>query len=135
LLAAHVRALVPDNLKSGVKRALYRQVAKADLIVIEDFGIAPLADETVRDSRWRSSRTATTGARPSFPASYLWIDGTPTSAIAPSPTPCSIGSRITAIASCSRATRKHRGSALKSASPTTHAAAHLFEFPGLGFIP
>ena len=108
MLSAHVRALVPDNLKSGVKRALYRQVAKADLIVIEDFGIAPLADETVRDSRWRSSRTATT--------------------------PCSIGSCITAIASCSRATRKHRGSALKSASPTTHAAAHLFEFPGLGFI-
>src|SRR5439155_18568528 len=67
-LGAHVWALVSDNLKSGVKRALYRQLAKADLIVIEDFGIAPLADETVRDSRWRSSRTATTGARPSIPA-------------------------------------------------------------------
>src|SRR5439155_18029200 len=55
---------------SGLRRALwlYRQLAKADLIVIEDFGIAPLADETVRDSRWRSSRTATTRARPSFPA-------------------------------------------------------------------
>jgi DNA replication protein DnaC len=31
------------------RSALYRQLAKADLIVIDDFGIAPLADETVRD--------------------------------------------------------------------------------------
>jgi DNA replication protein DnaC len=31
------------------RSALYRQLAKADLIVIDDFGIAPLADESVRD--------------------------------------------------------------------------------------
>jgi DNA replication protein DnaC len=31
------------------RSALYRQLAKADLIVIDDFGLAPLADETVRD--------------------------------------------------------------------------------------
>jgi DNA replication protein DnaC len=31
------------------RSAFYRQLAKADLIVIDDFGIAPLADETVRD--------------------------------------------------------------------------------------
>lgn len=31
------------------RSALYRQLAKADLIAIDDFGIAPLADETVRD--------------------------------------------------------------------------------------
>ena len=31
------------------RSALYRQLAKADLIVIDDFGIAPLTDETVRD--------------------------------------------------------------------------------------
>lgn len=31
------------------RSALYRQLAKADLIVIDDFGVAPLADETVRD--------------------------------------------------------------------------------------
>ena len=30
------------------RSALYRSLAKADLIVIDDFGIAPLADETVR---------------------------------------------------------------------------------------
>lgn len=31
------------------RSAFYRQLAKADLIVIDDFGIAPLADETVRN--------------------------------------------------------------------------------------
>jgi DNA replication protein DnaC len=31
------------------RSAFYRQLAKADLIVIDDFGITPLADETVRD--------------------------------------------------------------------------------------
>ena len=31
------------------RSVLYRQLAKADLIVIDDFGLAPLADETVRD--------------------------------------------------------------------------------------
>ena len=31
------------------RSALYRQLAKADLIVIDDFGLTPLADATVRD--------------------------------------------------------------------------------------
>jgi DNA replication protein DnaC len=31
------------------RSAFYRQLAKADLIVIDDFGLAPLADDTVRD--------------------------------------------------------------------------------------
>ena len=31
------------------RSALYRQLAKADLLVIDDFGLAPLSDETVRD--------------------------------------------------------------------------------------
>lgn len=31
------------------RSALYRQLARADLIVIDDFGLTPLADETVRD--------------------------------------------------------------------------------------
>ena len=31
------------------RSALYRQIAKADLLVIDDFGLAPLSDETVRD--------------------------------------------------------------------------------------
>jgi IstB-like ATP binding protein len=31
------------------RSVLYRQLAKADLIAIDDFGIAPLAEETVRD--------------------------------------------------------------------------------------
>jgi DNA replication protein DnaC len=31
------------------RSAFYRQLAKADLIVIDDFGLTPLADETVRD--------------------------------------------------------------------------------------
>lgn len=31
------------------RSAFYRQLAKADLILIDDFGIAPLSDETVRD--------------------------------------------------------------------------------------
>ena len=31
------------------RSALYRQLAKADLLLIDDFGLAPLADETVRD--------------------------------------------------------------------------------------
>lgn len=31
------------------RSALYRQLAKVDLIVIDDFGLTPLADETVRD--------------------------------------------------------------------------------------
>lgn len=31
------------------RSALYRQLAKADLLVIDDFGLNPLADETVRD--------------------------------------------------------------------------------------
>lgn len=44
--------LVEDLARYGAmqkRSALYRQLAKADLIVIDDFGIAPLADETVRD--------------------------------------------------------------------------------------
>lgn len=31
------------------RSALYRQLAKADLLVIDDFGLTPLADENVRD--------------------------------------------------------------------------------------
>lgn len=31
------------------RSALYRQLAKADLLLIDDFGLAPLADDTVRD--------------------------------------------------------------------------------------
>ena len=31
------------------RSALYRQLAKSDLLVIDDFGLAPLSDETVRD--------------------------------------------------------------------------------------
>jgi DNA replication protein DnaC len=31
------------------RSALYRQLAKSDLLVIDDFGLNPLADETVRD--------------------------------------------------------------------------------------
>lgn len=31
------------------RSALYRQLAKADLIVIDDLGLTPLSDETVRD--------------------------------------------------------------------------------------
>ena len=31
------------------RSALFRQLAKADLLVLDDFGLAPLADETVRD--------------------------------------------------------------------------------------
>lgn len=31
------------------RSALYRQLAKADLLVIDDFGLAPITDETVRD--------------------------------------------------------------------------------------
>jgi DNA replication protein DnaC len=31
------------------RSALYRQIAKVDLFVIDDFGLMPLADETVRD--------------------------------------------------------------------------------------
>jgi DNA replication protein DnaC len=31
------------------RSALYRQLARVDLIVIDDFGLTPLADETVRD--------------------------------------------------------------------------------------
>jgi DNA replication protein DnaC len=31
------------------RSALYRQLARADLIVIDDFGLTPLGDETVRD--------------------------------------------------------------------------------------
>ena len=31
------------------RSVLFRQLAKADLLVIDDFGLAPLADDTVRD--------------------------------------------------------------------------------------
>ena len=31
------------------RSAFFRQLAKADLLVLDDFGLAPLADETVRD--------------------------------------------------------------------------------------
>lgn len=31
------------------RSALFRQLAKADLLVLDDFGLAPLADQTVRD--------------------------------------------------------------------------------------
>lgn len=44
--------LVEDLLRYSVMHkgsAFYRQLAKAELIVIDDFGIAPLTDETVRD--------------------------------------------------------------------------------------
>ena len=31
------------------RSALFRQLAKADLLVLDDFGLTPLSDETVRD--------------------------------------------------------------------------------------
>ncbi|HLF11770.1 MAG TPA: ATP-binding protein, partial [Gammaproteobacteria bacterium] len=31
------------------RSAFFRQVAKVDLLVLDDFGLAPLADQTVRD--------------------------------------------------------------------------------------
>jgi DNA replication protein DnaC len=31
------------------RSALFKQLAKADLLVLDDFGLAPLSDETVRD--------------------------------------------------------------------------------------
>lgn len=44
--------LVEELARYGTMRkrsALLRQLAKADLLVLDDFGLAPLADETVRD--------------------------------------------------------------------------------------
>ena len=105
--------------------------------MIEDFGIAPLADETVRDSRWRSLEDRYDRR----------------STLIPSQLPLGqwhayLGDRTVADVMLDRlvhhsyrlvlkgdSMRKHRGSALKSASPTTHAAAHLFEFPGVWFYP
>ena len=36
------------------RSALFRQLAKADLLVLDDFGLAPLSDETVRDPPGRA---------------------------------------------------------------------------------
>jgi DNA replication protein DnaC len=80
----------------------FRQIAKADLLVLDDFGLAPLADQTVRDLL-EILMTAMTGARPSSPANFPSINGTLTSVIARSPTPSSIDSSTTRIASRSKA--------------------------------
>jgi hypothetical protein len=84
------------------RSALFRQLAKADLLVLDDFGLAPLSDETVRDLL-EISTIDTSGAQLSSPASFRSISGTPTWVTEPSPMPSSIGSSTTAIGWSSRA--------------------------------
>jgi hypothetical protein len=86
------------------RSALVRQLAKADLLVLDAFGLTPLSDETVRDlleildDRYDRRSAVITSQIP--------IDnGTPISVIAPSPMQSSIDSCTTATGSYSRASR------------------------------
>jgi len=64
--------------------ALYCQRAKADLLVIDDFGLTPLGDLLeIFDARYDRCSALITSQLPS-------ISGMPTSPIAPSHTPFSI---------------------------------------------
>jgi len=84
------------------RSALLRQLAKADLLVLDDFRLAPLADETVRDlleildDRYDRRSTLITIQLPSISGMAIWE-------IARSPMPSSTGLYTTAIAWCSRA--------------------------------
>ena len=73
---------------------LLKSLARVELLILDDWGLAPLTAEQRRDL-WRSSTTGTGAARPSSPASFRSITGTRSSAIPPSPTPSSTVSSTT----------------------------------------
>jgi DNA replication protein DnaC len=84
------------------RSAFLKQLAKVDLLYIDDFGLTPLADQSSATC-WRSSRIATTRSPRSSRVNFPSTSGTPTSTNQRSPTRSSTGSCTTAIASRSRA--------------------------------
>ena len=82
--------------------AFFCQLAKVDLLVLDDFGITPLGDTVVRDLL---ETIAMAVARHSSPASCRSTNGTPLSATAPSPTPSSTGLCTTPTSARCKATR------------------------------
>lgn len=101
------------------RSALYRSLAKADLIVIDDFGIAPLADETVRDlleildDRYDRRSTLITSQLPLDQWHAYLGDRTVADAILDR-----LVHNSYRLVLKGESMRKHRASALKSASPS-----------------
>jgi len=101
------------------RSSLYRQLAKADLIAIDDFGIAPLADETVRDlleildDRYDRRSTLITSQLPLDHWHVYLGDRTVADAILDR-----LVHNSYRVVLKGDSMRKHRGAALKSASPS-----------------
>lgn len=102
----------------GIARAdgrygkLLGELAKTDLLVLDDWGLAPLNDEQRRDLLEILDDRFNARAPPSSPANYPWSTGTTTSPTRRSPTPSSTGS-------CAAPTRLR-----STASPCASAAAN-----------
>ena len=73
---------------------LFRQLVRANLLILDDWGPDRLTRRSDAIS-WKSSKTATETARSCSPASCLLTHGTMSSASRHSPTPYSIGSSTT----------------------------------------
>ena len=101
------------------RSAFYRQLAKADLIVIDDFGIAPLADETVRelleilDDRYDRRSTLITSQLPLDQWHAYLGDRTVADAILDR-----LVHNSYRLVLKGDSMRKHRGSVLKNATPS-----------------
>ena len=100
---------------------LLARIAKIDLIVLDDFAIAPLTDESRRDL----SRTATASVRRCSPASSSPTSGTTTWPTPPSPTPSATAFCTARTGSLSRAPP---GARPRRASTIEHRPAD--EYPG-----
>jgi DNA replication protein DnaC len=100
------------------RSAFYRQLAKTDLIVIDDFGIAPLADENVRnlleilDDRYDRRSTLITSQLPVEQWHAYLGDRTVADAILDR-----LVHNAHRVVLKGDSMRKHRGTALKSSTP------------------
>lgn len=83
----------------GTYIRLLAQLARVDVLVLDDWALAPLQRPSAATS-WRSSRTAPAPARPSSPASCRPASGTTTWPTRPSPTPSAIASSTTRTGLC-----------------------------------
>jgi DNA replication protein DnaC len=101
------------------RSAFYRQLAKSDLIVVDDFGIAPLGDETVRDlleildDRYDRRSTLITSQLPLDQWHAYLGDRTVADAILDR-----LVHNSYRLVLKGESMRKHRGSAAKSAAPS-----------------
>jgi hypothetical protein len=84
----------------GTYIRLLTKLARLDVLIVDDWGLAPVQDQERRATSWRSWRIATAPARPSSRASSRPPSGTTTSARRPSPTPSATACSTTPIGSC-----------------------------------